>query len=71
MKLTVSLNGHSFGAEVDTAEGIAAIQTLFRSWLNAQEQAAKDAATIESVTEQLRGNTNALQQAVNASTPKE
>jgi hypothetical protein len=59
MTLKVSLDGNTF--EVD-GYPIADILSLYRSWLNFQ--GGEQAVTIEQLTEQLKSNTDALNQAV-------
>ena len=59
MTLKVSLDGNTF--EVD-GYPIGDILSLYRSWLNVQ--GGEQAVTIEELTEQLRSNTDALNQAI-------
>jgi hypothetical protein len=59
MTLKVSLDNNVF--EVDGYQ-IGDILSLYRSWLNVQ--GGEQAVTIEALTEQLRSNTDALNQAI-------
>jgi hypothetical protein len=59
MKLSISLDGNYFLAEDMATSDVVG---LFRTWLNAQN--LEPVVTLEQLTEQLRSNTDALNQAV-------
>jgi hypothetical protein len=59
MKLSISLDGNYFLAEDMATSDVVG---LFRTWLNAQN--LEPVVTVEELTEQLRSNTDALNQAV-------
>lgn len=67
-KVSVKLDENTFDLESDTQFGAETME-LFRTWVNAQGDAAQAALKLEKVTKQLEDNNAKLSQAVAGNTP--
>lgn len=70
MKLSLTLNGNQFDAEVNSGDEMAFAEKFLTAWLSAQSNDAAQQAEVDAITSQLKHDVDTEAADVAANTPK-